>query len=66
MKGAVIMSEIKIYTLEEVMDILHVTQRTMYRYIKTGKLKAVKIGKYWRVSPEALQDFIKNGTETQA
>jgi len=66
LKGAVIMSEIKIYTLEEVMDILHVTQRTMYRYIKTGKLKAVKIGKYWRVSPEALQDFIKNGTETQA
>lgn len=56
------MAEIKIYTLKEVEDILKVTQRTLYRYIKEGKLQAVKVGKGWRVSHEALQAFISKGT----
>ncbi len=56
------MAEIKVYTLEEVQAILKVTRRTIYNYIKEGKLKAVKMGKYWRVSHEALQEFVKNGT----
>ena len=56
------MSDIKIYTLEDVMDILKVTKRTLYNYIKNGDLKAVKIGKYWKVSEEALRDFTEKGT----
>lgn len=56
------MEEIKVYTLEEVVTILQVTKRTVYNYIKSGKLKAVKMGKYWRVSHEDLQDFVKKGT----
>lgn len=55
--------EIKIYTLEEIVDILKVTRRTLYNYIKHGQLKAVKIGKYWRVSHKDLQDFISKGTD---
>ena len=57
------MSEIRVYTLDEVADILKLTKRTLYSYIKSGKLKASKIGKYWRVSSKALQDFIDKGTE---
>lgn len=57
------MAEIKVYSLDEVQDILKVTRRTLYNYIKAGKLKAVKIGKYWRVSHDALQEFVENGTE---
>lgn len=53
---------LKIYTLEEVQTLLKVTQRTIYNYIKEGKLKAVKIGKYWRVKHTGLQDFIDRGT----
>jgi excisionase family DNA binding protein len=53
---------LKIYTLEEVQTLLKVTQRTIYNYIKEGKLKAVKIGKYWRVKHTDLQDFIDRGT----
>lgn len=56
---------IKVYTLEEVAEILQLTRRTLYNYIKSGKLKAVKIGKYWRVPEEALQHFINTGTEGQ-
>ena len=52
------MQVIKVYTLGEVQDILKVTQRTVYNYIKGGKLKAVKMGKYWRVRHEDLDAFL--------
>ena len=55
-------NELKIYSLKEVEEILQVTQRTLYNYIKEGKLKATKIGKYWRVSHEDLKQFIEKGT----
>ena len=57
------MSEVKVYTLDEVADILKVTKRTLYNYIDAGKLKAVKVGKYWRVSEANLKAFITKGTD---
>lgn len=51
----------KIYTLKEVEQILDVSQRTLYRWIDSGSLKAFKAGRTWRVSEEALQEFIENG-----
>ena len=39
------MAELKVYTLDEVCDILKVTKRTIYSYIKADKLHAVKMGK---------------------
>lgn len=56
------MAELKVYTIEEVVDILHVTRRSVYSYIKSGKLKAVKIGKYWRITQENLEEFLTTGT----
>lgn len=56
------MTDIKVYTLDEVADILKVTKRTLYTYVKEGKLPAVKMGKYWRVSQDALEAFISTGT----
>lgn len=53
---------IKLYTLQEVADILKITRRTLYNYIKEGKLQAVKMGKYWRVEEAKLQEFISTGT----
>ena len=59
------MPEIKVYTLDEVAAILKVTRRTLYTWITAGQLKAVKIGKYWRVSEQVLQDFAAKGTKGQ-
>lgn len=56
------MEDLILYTVNEVKDILKVTQRTLYNYIKSGDLKAVKIGKYWRVKKSDLEDFIEFGT----
>lgn len=55
------MTDIKVYTLDEVADILKVTKRTLYNYIKEGKLDAVKVGKYWRVTEDNLQAFLSTG-----
>lgn len=56
------MGDVKVYTLDEVAGIVKVTKRTLYNYIKSGTLRAVKMGKYWRVPEGTLQDFIYKGT----
>ena len=55
--------DIEVYTLEELAEILQVTRRTIYNWIKGGKLKAFKVGKSWRVTREALNEFTQRGTE---
>lgn len=57
------MADMRVYTIEELVTLLHVTRRTIYNYIKEGKLKAVKMGKYWRVTQKQLDDFLSTGTE---
>lgn len=52
------MAEIKLYTLTEVSEITNASKTTLYRYIKEGKLQAVKIAKKWAVSEANLQTFI--------
>lgn len=54
---------IKVYTLEEVIDILKVSRRTIYNYIKADQLKAIKVGREWRVTEKALAAFLETGTE---
>ena len=56
-------SEIKVYTLEEIAELLHITRRTLYSYVKEGKLKAVKVGKYWRVTEKNLEEFLSTGPD---
>ena len=53
----------KVYTIEEVAEILHMTRRSIYSYVKEGKLKAVKMGRFWRVSQKNLEEFIDRGTK---
>lgn len=48
-----------LYTTNEVAEILKVNRRTIFRYIKSGKLKAVKIGQ-WRIKQADLDNFINN------
>ena len=55
------MNEIKVYTTEEAADILKVTKRTLYTYIKAGSLQATKIGKYWRIPEDNLKAFLLTG-----
>ena len=51
----------KLYTLQEVADILRMNRQTLYNNISRGKLKLTKVGKEYRLTEEQLQDIIKNG-----
>lgn len=51
-------TEIKMYDLEELSTMLNVTDQTLRKYIKGGKLKAAKIGGKWKVTEENLTKFI--------
>ena len=55
--------EMKVYTIEELVEVLQVTRRTIYNYLKDGKLKAVKMGKYWRVTEKQLEEFLSPTNE---
>ncbi len=48
----------KLYTVQEVSNILKVSKKTIYRMIKSGKLKAVKVGQ-WRIKQEDLDKLLK-------
>ncbi len=47
-----------ILTPAEVMDILNVGKNTVYNLLSSGKLKGVRIGRSWRVTGEAVEEFL--------
>lgn len=57
--------DIEVYTLKEIEELFSVTRRTLYNWIESGKLRAFKIGKEWRVTKEALEEFTQTGTQTK-
>ncbi len=52
----------KVYTTEEVADILKYDIETIRRYIQNNQLKAYKIGKSWRVEEKDLKQFIRRSS----
>jgi excisionase family DNA binding protein len=50
--------ELKFYTVQEICEILKVKPLTVYRWIKAEKLKAVKVGKNFRIKQEDFEQFI--------
>jgi len=50
--------EIRIYGLDELAEALGITRRTLYNYLKNGRLKGVKIGGEWRITEENLVRFL--------
>lgn len=52
----------KFYTVQEVADLLQVHWQSVLNYIKNGKLKALKLGKGYRISQGSLDEFIANHT----
>ncbi|PIR68194.1 hypothetical protein COU49_02510 [Candidatus Nomurabacteria bacterium CG10_big_fil_rev_8_21_14_0_10_35_16] len=58
------MAKQKFLTLKEVSKILRVSERSMHRYIHSGKLHASKVG-YWRISKGDLDTFIKKNSNSK-
>ncbi len=50
----------KFYSLEEVAQMLRISERTVMREIKAGKIRAFKAGRALRFTPEAVEEYIRN------
>jgi excisionase family DNA binding protein len=53
------------YTPQEIAKQLKVNKLTVYRWIKEGRLKAVKIGRFWRVSETELKNTLSGQHKPQ-
>jgi len=51
----------KMYTISDLSKILGVDRRSIYRYLKDGKIKAVKFGRQWRISEADLKELLDRG-----
>lgn len=49
----------KLYTTQEVAEILKVSDRTVRNLIKREDLKAIKVGRKWRIKEKFLQEYLK-------
>ena len=46
------------FSPREVCEMLGLARSTLSLYYKTGKLRAMKIGKHWRIPRNALEEFL--------
>jgi excisionase family DNA binding protein len=53
----------ELFTPQEVAQKLKIDMSTVYRWIREGRLKAVKIGHFWRVSESELSRLLKGDKE---
>src|SRR3712207_5907270 len=54
-----LLSEKELLSAEDVAQLMGVTETTVWRWCREGNLPCLKIGKYWRLRREALEDFLK-------
>lgn len=49
-----------ILTLDEVMDLLNIGKNALYKLLSSGKLKAFRIGRNWKIPRKSVDEYIDN------
>lgn len=52
-----------ILTVEETSEILRVGYNAVYSYLNSGKLKAYRNGRVWRIPKQSVKDFVMKSTK---
>jgi excisionase family DNA binding protein len=50
----------EIVTVKQLCEFLQVSDQTVIRAIKSGELRAFKVGREWRVEKDAVMKWVKN------
>jgi excisionase family DNA binding protein len=53
------LSEVKFLTVAEVAALMRVSKMTVYRLVHAGDLSAVRVGRSFRVSEDAVHEYLK-------
>lgn len=48
----------KVFTVEDLMEYLSIGRTTAYKLLRSNKIKALKIGKLYRIPKKAVDDYI--------
>lgn len=50
---------IDLVTIDELCDLLMIGRTTAYNLLRSGELKAFKIGKVWKISKASVEEYIR-------
>ena len=50
-------------TIQQVVTQLKISDETIYRYIRLGKLRAIRVGGLWRIPESELERFLYSKEE---
>lgn len=53
----------KLLTVNEVANILRVSNMTVYRLVKSGQIPAIRVGKNYRIKENDVSDYLSQGTQ---
>ena len=53
----------QIFSVEEAAKVLQIAPNTMRRYVRTGKVRAAKLGKAYRITESDLMAFLNSQTK---
>jgi putative molybdopterin biosynthesis protein len=56
-------AETELYTPQEVAKLVRVKRTTIYQHIKKGQLKAIRIGKQYRITKAQLEEYLQQNVE---
>lgn len=48
----------EIITLEEMCEILNIGKNTAYKLLNSGKIRAFRIGKHWKITRNSVYEYI--------
>jgi excisionase family DNA binding protein len=51
----------KFLTVKDVAELLQVGEVTVRHWIKDGELRAIDVGREWRIAPRDLEQFVERG-----
>ena len=54
-------SQIEVYSVKEAAAILKTSRQQVRKIILSEELPAVKVGREWRITSDALQEFLEQG-----
>ncbi len=52
------MEDERFYTIKEVAELLKVSDGAVRKWLKSGKLKGIKLGRIWRIKKSDLEEFV--------
>jgi excisionase family DNA binding protein len=53
-------------TIDELAAYLQVAKSTLYKLAQEGKVPGQKVGKHWRFSREAIDEWLASGSSTRS